>query len=172
MSKLHTKMFDQFPINECNKSIAEFLGWKVYDNGHGTLFFGHIDMFNPEDFECTEGELQDMFNDGHLDAWFYHEDRVEFNTSWDWLIPVVSKIETMELSRESTIRHFHVKIEDNKCTILKEYNPDYNHAISVMLSHQVGTYHEYISDPERCKQKAVYYTVCKFIELYNDSDIK
>lgn len=75
-----------------NKLIAEFMGWKVYANNYGTLFFGHIDMFSCENFECTQDQLQKMFHAGELDAWFTHQDAVKFHLSWDWLMPVIDNI--------------------------------------------------------------------------------
>lgn len=71
--------------------IAEFMGWKVCDNEYGVLFFGYREMFDEESFDCTKEELDKLYDEGHLDAWFTHQDSVKFSSSWDWLMPVLRK---------------------------------------------------------------------------------
>jgi len=80
---------------EGNKLIGEFMGWRVYDNGRGVLWYGHRDMFDhgEDGYNCSVEELDKLFNDGELDAWFIHQDVIEYHSSWNDLMPVVEKIE-------------------------------------------------------------------------------
>ena len=54
---------------ESNKLIAEFIGWTSCDSNDSTMYA------NPQD---------------KSDAW--STDEMRFNESWNWLMPVVSKI--------------------------------------------------------------------------------
>ena len=85
-----------------NKLIAEFIGWDVYDNGHGVLFFGNRDMFDHSEdgYDCSIEELDKMYTDGELRSWYIHQDNIEFHSSWDWLMPVVEKIKEYVKARD------------------------------------------------------------------------
>lgn len=73
---------DREKIIEGNKLIAEFLGWKK-----------ETKMFQWKEREVYLSDwdlLENTVYDGMCPA-----DRLEFHTSWDWLMPVVMKIEAM-----------------------------------------------------------------------------
>lgn len=61
-----------------NKLIAEFLGVQPNENKEYEMY-GTIETIN----------------DGVDEKHFYTTDEMIFNSSWDWLMPVVEKIETL-----------------------------------------------------------------------------
>jgi len=72
-------------IQEGNKLIAEFMGWTYSKSSDAGILGGSITYWrNPET--------------GHVG--YFHPDK--YHSSWDWLMPVVEKINTMfgEKSRE------------------------------------------------------------------------
>lgn len=62
-------------IEEGNKLIAEFMGWK-YIAADETKHFKYDYYIQPDR--------------NHFDAW-----RLEYHSSWDWLMPVYKKIKDM-----------------------------------------------------------------------------
>jgi hypothetical protein len=84
----------QEEINKNNILIAEFMGTRVFNN---------IVI-------CFEGTL--THNERCLHG--YNIAQAEYNMSWDWLIPVVEKIESIE---DNYHGHFGVHIVSNSCTI-------------------------------------------------------
>ena len=116
---------------ESNKMIAEFMGWRYYENA--TPSFVHPDI--PHKYNI-EGLL--------------------YGTSWDWLMPVVEKIE----------RTFETK------TSLPLFKIDSHHARFYHTAEAqwiAGCFKS--SVPERVwfntKIQAVYYVAVEFIKWYN-----
>lgn len=60
-----------------NELIAKFMGWTQHDKVK-------------EWMNVPKGQ------DLHFKAWKLRKDSLLFNESWDWLMPVVEKIETMD----------------------------------------------------------------------------
>ena len=91
---------------------------------------------------------------------------VDYSTSWDLLMPVVEKIETLDLSDygykwdvNGTICHNHegitVEIENNSCMIYER-----------LVLDPISIYNEKtIKIDYKCKIDAVYYSVVEFIEV-------
>lgn len=76
---------------ENNKIIAEFMGWTPCDSNDNTMYA------NPQD---------------HSDVW--STDEMRYHTSWDWLMPVVEKINLLDDYRYTTyIASMDTRIEDN-----------------------------------------------------------
>jgi hypothetical protein len=96
------------------EKIAKFLDYRTYRNKAGTLWIGHINMFDCENFECTQENLQEMFDEGHLDAWFIPEGHIGFETDWNQLMEVVDKIETIYDDHHG---FFGVYISSDSCCI-------------------------------------------------------
>jgi len=105
-----------------NKLIAEFMGYVVMKETEGKCF-RHKDH---------------PFDVSHLDDFKY-------NTSWDWLIPVVEKIE--KLGYRVLIVTDEVDVESNA------ENP---------IQKSLGTY-----CPDGTKKGATYKAVIEFIKWYN-----
>ncbi len=80
-------------ILENNKLIAEFMGCKQVDDSY--------------EIDCLPFA-------GHINSNGYG---LHYNSSWDWLMPVVEKIENIEISE---FKPFAVNIECAECTI-KDY---------------------------------------------------
>ena len=118
----------QEEIIEGNKLIAKFMGAKWYDNYMG-------------DSPCWKGGDKEMRylldNTTHLD----------FDSSWDWLMFVVVKIESLANV---------VTIEGNMCII-----NDYKYANE--YAHQAS---------DNSKIEATWLAVIKFINYYNQQKIK
>lgn len=103
----------------------------------------------------------------HEDSWSHGD--IEYKTSWDWLMPVVEKIESLDLSEygykwegidgetEYNNGSIHVEIERNKCWIYMNLSLD---PITILNK---KTYN--IEFPT--KIEAVYAAVIEFIEYYN-----
>lgn len=67
---------EQTEIIEGNKLIADFMGWHYNKSGQWS---------RKEDFVIIDGEE-------YSEKW---ERLLKFHTSWDWLMPVVEKIESL-----------------------------------------------------------------------------
>jgi hypothetical protein len=67
-------------VQDGNKLIAEFMGLKV------------VDVYNLTKDERLKAWIHDSFS-GAQWVIFGEEDFLKYHTSWDWLMPVVEKIE-------------------------------------------------------------------------------
>ena len=74
--------------------IAKFMGFRLTYNDYGCLFIGHIDMFSAEEMDISKRELRKLFNAGHFDAWFIHEDNIKYEISYNEIMEVVEEIES------------------------------------------------------------------------------
>lgn len=118
-------------IKISNKLIAEFMGWEISGPGFPSGYN------NPHNLYC-------------------HFEDLEFNHSWDWLMPVVEKIENLG---------FWTKIQahtsfDNlyKSCDIKKQKPRSD-----------GDYlYNYEGDWIESKIEAVYNAVVEFIKFYNE----
>lgn len=119
-----------------NKLIADFVGFEEVN-------IGQFDKYRiPEDFRkflhCS------------------HCQYLNFDNSWDWLMPVVEKIENIQLPCPSMVKVI-VKIAGTSCRIYKgEWNDDKEGFISVVDYDKVFT-----------KIKSTYLAVIEFIKWYN-----
>ena len=93
----------------------------------------------------------------HINEWYdwdglYMGESLRFDTSWDWLMPVVEKIENIQddVENNSIRAHkFDVEIRQHCCTI---------HGTEIEVT-EMGS-----------KILCVYYAVVEFIEWYNNQD--
>lgn len=111
-----------------NKLIAEFMG----DTFHTNIMIG-MD-------HCDEAWLRNLDNE-YYDSLYYHK-------SWDWLMPVVEKIEKTN----------YVKIVGNHCSINKSLHKEFNNWVC-----NIGM----TFAPCETKLEAVHTAVIKFINWYN-----
>ena len=153
-------------ILDGNKLIAEFMGWEYFEKSktsiEGYPFGGH-DYFeetdvwikNPTDkyreILCHYGyynidddlEKKDLFDD-----WCY---KLQFNTSWDWLIPVVEKIESLKWVDEFNICYDEVA-KGSYANILPSYKDTFNSLSTDIYTNKIN---------------AVYDVVIQFIKWFN-----
>ena len=106
-------------IEENNRLIAEFMGFEIIDRPYGNGFV-----------TLSETEICDV------DDLLYH-------TSWDWLMPVVDKINSLNGGEFNTV------IISNACRIYSDKN----------------TYNEIIEANSTIE--ATYKSILKLIEWYN-----
>jgi hypothetical protein len=116
-------------VIEGNKLIAEFMGWTqqldAEERWYGAWFDQHKVRKAWSEFQGHEPLL--------------------FNESWDWLMPVVEKIEKLGVK---------VELVGHICRIT--YNPSYNYVISENIP----------------KIEAVYQAVVEFIKWYNQQQFE
>lgn len=126
---------------ETNKLIAEFMGAKL-SGGDETFDFLGIQPSN-EFFQ------------------FWHVTQLKYHTSWDWLMPVVEKIEKERhvIKQESfSVEYWwDVKIERNFCII----KPDYAMVLALGVPAHFSSYNG--------KLIGTYETVVQFINWYNSN---
>lgn len=83
-------------------------------------------------------------------GWLIEE--LKYNNSWDWLMPVVEKIENLRLDNDL---RFGVEIHVNGCRIMRSWTTS---AIKDFGWHQTGS-----------KIKSTYNAVIQFIKWYNET---
>lgn len=117
-----------------NKLIAEFMGAKEFEENGWFLLPCKISEETPDGFESSKADLV-----------FYHE-------SWDWLIPVVEKIENKFCS--SNIHYYSAgKMKQQHVVEFLGYSAEFS----------IVTYN-------KNKLKAVYEAVIEFIKWYNENN--
>lgn len=113
-------------IKEKNRMIAEFMGYETYEHtGSIAIRITEVNEFNSVDF-------------GHV--------HTKYHTSWDWLMPVVEKIESIGYS---------VKIQRIKTSI---------HRIL-----EDAELFGFVCGDVSKKREITYDTIVKFIEWYNEN---
>lgn len=139
---------------ENNKLIAEFMGKSGSVDFHDGKGYIPIYWYNG-------------INGGHKTP--YKEDELEYHESWDWLMPVVEKIESLDLSEygytwkgiDGEIQYnngsIYVEIERNRCWIYMNLQLDPPHTFNEK------TYNTKFPT----KIEALYAAVVEFIEYYN-----
>ena len=139
---------------ENNKLIAEFVGKSGSVDFHDGKGYIPIYWYNG-------------INGGHKTP--YKEDELEYHKSWDWLMPVVEKIESLDLKEYGYIwkgidgeteynnQGIHVEIERNQCWIYMDLQLDPPHYFNEK------TYNTKFPT----KIEATYAAVVEFIEYYN-----
>lgn len=127
-----------------NKLIAEFMGLPTEVSKAGLLNYYHKE-----------------YNSG---TW-YEEHELSYNVSWDWLMPVVEKIESQYKANFTT-----------KCTWNEFNESSYYQVIVNIKQGEMSSDRKVIYDPEmiyyyigdsvKCKIDATYQAVIEFIENY------
>lgn len=121
-------------IIQGNKLIALFMGLK--ENGFGR-------------------NLHFVDGNGRIIAMSY---LLKYNESWNWLIPVVEKIESIVDIGDTK---FTVSIFGNTCEIYGKY-----------CDHQHPAYSYYRESSNGNKIKSVFSQIVEFINWYNENNIK
>jgi len=117
-------------IQESNKLIADFMGKEYYSGKQSWSDF----------WDQTP-----------------HVYQLRYHTSWDWLIPVVEKIETLKTPLNG---YYAVYISSNGCTI-QDTNLNLNKAIGYFDQCYTLT-----------KIEATYSAIINFIKYYNENSNK
>lgn len=135
-------------MNKENKLIAEFMGWecrtrKSYEDNIKVLYKPDGSIFKYSGF----GYLR---NKTPWDAPF------QFHNSWDWLMPVVEKIES--LGYFTKIYSYATGAEIESCMDIMSYNKDENYKSLYLFGK--FTYDE-------SKIIAIFNSVVEFIKWYN-----
>ena len=130
---------DTITIYQMNKSIAEFMGVRRLPNG----------------FYKIEGRE-------YAYSTKYYPSHLHYNTSWDWLMPVVEKIEAPQLDEKNKIvirSAADVEIFYKACVIT--YEPD----------EESGDTNEAksIAESGETKLEAVHKAVYQFIQWHNQN---
>ena len=132
---------------ENNKLIAEFMGWKLQDNPTERWYGSYKEQ---------NGILHKNTN----------KEPLLFHTSWDWLMPVVDKIERQHKA------NFRIKCIWNEFNECSYYQVIVNIEQGEMSKDRSCIYdskkvYDYIGDTSKCKVSATYKAVVEFIKWYN-----
>jgi len=129
---------EQEEINKGNKLIAEFMGTNKQP-----------DRIDSDVYEYELYGILECINDGENEQHFFTPDQMLFHTSWNWLMPVVQKIDQTGAS---------VIIGRMFCEI-KYINPlNQNQTFDVRIASGV-------------KRNAIVGAVTEFINWYNERKI-
>ena len=137
---------------EDNKLIAEFMGFKLPDvNNPDSLYSKDIKRKGTTILDMSTGRrFHTMVDDKVL----FDGDELMFHKSWDWLMTVVEKIETIERTVAS--------ITHNQCAIIDE-----NYADLSKPKECREIRFEEIWEEGNTKLEATYKAVIEFIKWYN-----
>ena len=144
-----------------NKLIAEFMCYYKYELQHG--------------FTDEKPNMIDYYKISEVPKNYGNEDwhneiSLRFDTSWDWLIPVIEKIESLDLSEwmykwegmdgetNYNFEGISVEIENTRCWIY----------INLSLDPYWTINEKTFNIKHETKLKAVYEAVVEFIEWYNE----
>lgn len=126
-----------------NRLIAEFLGWEYTEFRDGGYYFTVPDELCPAPDCLQDDEYNKFFDAGLL-----------FNSSWEWLMPVVEKIES--LGHDVVIEVYNM---NKQCAIFKKEDGGVHPRHANTLP--------FIMCSETDKRKATYRAVVEFIKWYN-----
>lgn len=129
---------EQATIEQMNEAIATFLGGKVMDD---------LTVQNYTEIGIPKSHVH-MHDFDTLRVGGY-----EYHTSWDWLMPVVEKIETLEKGR------FSVAIDRNYTTISDDTRKP--HQREIVWIHK-------LPNNENNRLSRTYQAVYQFIQWYNN----
>jgi hypothetical protein len=148
---------DILNIEESNRMIANFMEVKCK--------FVDISHLNEPSFymitleTCPSGYWNPNVPKTKNDCFHHFIQYAEYHTNWQWLMPVVEKIESIHSEHHG---YFGVHISSNGCTIQGTN-------IHFALEDLEGYGWVYMSDPNAIldtKLESTYYNVVKFIEWY------
>lgn len=138
-------------INEGNKLIAKWIGAVRVDIKSFTQseYFQHPSFLHQEWTNTTGGSYED--------STIYCETELQYNTSWDWLMPVVEKISEPEVKEDKIIRSgADVKILYKACHLHFQPDEDFEDCDEFKIQTQGET-----------KIESVYKAVVQFIRWHN-----
>lgn len=133
---------------EGNKLIAEFVGFKMWWSEGGSYDWPEKELeISVPDF-LEDEDLEYMYT---LDMPFYmYWGELKFNTSWDWLMPVVEKIEELGYT-----------------TVIHGYGKDFTPYLETYCAIKEGNYRWGYGE-SKSKIEAVWLASVLFIQWYNE----
>ena len=117
-------------IIEGNKLIAKFMGLSY----------------------CTKYQYEGWYKNSEHNHRICDFDGLKFNSSWDWLMPVVNKIESLPLINDAGLC---VLIEHSYCRIYLDNWGEYTTVVE--------------KEKKKDKLNAVYLSIVEFIKWYNQN---
>lgn len=123
------------------------------------------------DFYCESREIVSSIKKGKqylMLGWWHDYDDLEFNTSWDWLIPVVEKIESIKWDNESQPDNglltwgdtpFSIQIEGFTTQVIVDNGSEDTKQPFTYFTHKDGN-----------KLERTYKAVVEFIKWYNEQE--
>lgn len=132
-------------IIENNKLIAEFMGKRPKCECDGVYSFSDMPFFS-----IRENDIETVING--------IANYVKYHTSWEWLMSVVEKIESISIKEDEEVKF----LLDFETSTMVNWNLTNGYAYNDELSCIKGT----------TKKEAVYNAVVKFIKWYNTNNIK
>lgn len=152
-------------IIEGNKLIAEFMGWELWES-----------IFDGFGFNVDPEIIPDARND-HSN--FHKINDLRFNSSWDWLMPVIEKIEELGSYQVCGIKCYEsITISRNLIQIY--FNPEQKFLLQLKL--QSGELHDDVWKHPLYKEHIIkqfdfqkygrlgglFFAVIEFIKWYNE----
>ena len=138
---------------EENILIAEFMGYKLTPCNNGLAWDIGKSIPSHEHLFPIQGVL-------------HTGNELNFYTSWDWLMPVVDKIESIELKDSNSTNYYDVCIMPDAVLIGLQSDDLENPLILINKSEGVGSINHHVHLFEK-KRDAVYNAVVEFINFYN-----
>lgn len=157
-------------IIEGNKLIAEFMGYQIL---HKKFQYQNFNSSNESYFANGEGKIV-CDKDGHEVNLYPDGDPLEdlselpFNSSWDWLMPVVEKIEEIEVNNGAFTDYYDVHIMPDAIIINKQ--SDENNPLFINNKSDGCGSVECSMPTFENKMTALFYTVVEFIKWYNENE--
>ena len=107
-------------IIEGNKLLAEFTGWFHIIRKNDVVWQWFTNMNAPHFIDEWYYDNDGDFTDKKDDPCCFIQgcSKMQFNTSWTWLMPVVEKIEALSTNIES----YYTEITSNGCKIMRFYS--------------------------------------------------
>ena len=127
-----------------NKLIAEFMG------AVGTP------KYNPTEWDVYITGCLDVDSDDENAQHFYTPDEMKYHISWDWLMPVVEKIEEIAI--------------DDTNLIVKEHRFEFDMGYTQCKIYDHNGVFEVIYGDMGSKLLSTYQAVVEFIKIYNDDE--
>ncbi len=146
---------------EDNRLIAEFMGYKTLDNYYYLLPIT-LPQFRGSDHAewCSQHEASPVER-----FWEINDESLQYNTSWEWLMPVVEKIGNLKAVKHSgRLVRVTINIENG---------------INVVISQMIGgsianSYCHFQAKLKGNKETTlienVYHSVIEFIKWYNKNE--
>jgi hypothetical protein len=147
-------------IIEGNKLIAEFMGVDFYDKYFNINL--HDSLYTRDNYNLFINMIMEL-----------HPNDLKYNSSWDWLIPVIDKIEDLDVSDQHYQWEMEGETRSNFMCFefdMDRHSDSYSASIWMELSLDpvclVAGGH---LKPYSTRIEAVWNTVIEFIKYYNET---
>lgn len=134
-------------IEQNNEMIAVFMGAVIIGKGESRLIAFPDTKIEGGGYISNNKSIKDL----------------KYHTSWDWLMPVVEKIES--LGDGDYITEF--SINNHNVTLISQVNSKVKEALNLPID-TLKVRIDYF-DSDSSKLQATYQAICQFIEWYNEN---